>query len=335
MTSTQDITIRRLVADDGLALSQCFQRCYGLSYAVADFYDPAAIRARLEDGTLRSVVAVTSSGAIVGHIGLTIRDPRARTVDAGNSIVDLRYRGQQLIVRLARGIVELCCESRFLGFHHYPTTAHPIMQRFAVESGGIETGIMLDYIPPGTEYHEIEEGPQHDRPAVVVVYQPLEHAPAREVFAPEVLKDLIVVIYARCQLLRTVGHGRCSLLPSVPTRMQSAHDRRRGLLRIDVTQVGEDLRDRVRAAIAGIDVPVCQIDLRMAEPATPTAVEVLREFGFFFSAVLPEYLDGDVLRLQRVASETLPSPELVTDDARQLLAVIETDRSRSHRPRAC
>jgi hypothetical protein len=59
MTSIEDITTRCLVADDGPALSQCFQRCYGLGYAVADFYDPAAIRARLESGTLRSVVAVT------------------------------------------------------------------------------------------------------------------------------------------------------------------------------------------------------------------------------------------------------------------------------------
>jgi hypothetical protein len=39
------------------------------------------------------------------------------------------------------------------------------MQRFAVESGGSETGIMLDYVPSGTEYHEIEEGPRHDRPS--------------------------------------------------------------------------------------------------------------------------------------------------------------------------
>jgi hypothetical protein len=45
--------------------------------------------------------------------------------------------------------------------------------------------------------------------------------------------------------------------------------------------------------------------------------------------VLPEYLDGDVLRLQRpAATETIP-PELVTDEARRLLRAIEADRLRS------
>ena len=54
-------------------------------------------------------------------------------------------------------------EGGFLGFHHYPTTAHPVMQKLAVECGGIETGIMVDYIPAGTEYREIEGGPLEDR----------------------------------------------------------------------------------------------------------------------------------------------------------------------------
>ena len=138
------VTVRRLTAADTPALARCFERCYGRSYVVGEFYDPAATAARVADGSLRSVIAVTESGEIVGHMGLTIRAPRAKTVDAGNSIVDPAYRGQQLVVRLASGVIELCREGGFLGFHHYPTTAHPIMQRFAVAAGGIETGIMLD-----------------------------------------------------------------------------------------------------------------------------------------------------------------------------------------------
>src|SRR5262245_44265720 len=63
------IAIRPMVAEDAAALSDCFRRCYGESYVVADFYDPAATAARVRSGTLRSVVAVAESGEIVGHMG--------------------------------------------------------------------------------------------------------------------------------------------------------------------------------------------------------------------------------------------------------------------------
>ncbi len=325
------ITIRRLVAEDAPALVQCFERCYGRSYVVAEFYDPAATAERIASGVLRSVIAVDETGEIVGHMGITIRDARARTVDAGNSIVDPRHRGQQIAVRLAEGVIALCREGRFLGFHHYPTTAHPIMQTLAVAGGGIETGIMLDYIPPGTEYREIEGGRRHERLAVVVVYQPLAPTPTRNVYAPESLREPIREIHARGRLPRRLASDAASELPSCATHLESTFHLRRGLLRIDVETIGGDLRDRVESEIDRAGAAVWQVDLRMGDPALDAAARELRGSGFFFSAVLPEYLEGDVLRLQRIAATEMPSPDLVTEDARSMLRSIAADRA-AYRP---
>ena len=329
--SSQPITIRRLLAGDGDALAACFERCYGRSYVVAEFYDPRATAARVRSGRLRSVVAVTEDGEIVGHMGITIRHPRARTVDAGNSIVDPRHRGQQIVSRLAGGVVELCRDGGFLGFHHYPTTAHPIMQKLAVAGGGIESGVMLDYIPSGTEYREIEGGVRTDRPAVVVVYQPLAPTPARDVVVPRELAEPIAGIYARGNLPRT-SHVATGWLPRGATRFETSSDRRRGAWRMTIERVGDDLAARVGVECAASEARVRQVDLPMAEPALGAAVDVLRQHGFFFAAVLPEYLDGDVLRLQHVASDALDLPDLVTDDARRLLRVIVEDRARAATP---
>jgi hypothetical protein len=328
MSESSDITFRRLVAEDAAALSRCFERCYGRSYVVADFYDAAALAARLRDGTLRSIVAVAASGEIVGHMGLTIRNPEDRTVDAGNSVVDPDYRGRQIVAQLGAGVVALCREGGFLGFHHYPTTVHPIMQKLAVASGGIESGILLAYIPSGTEYREIEGGVRQDRPAVVVVYQPLAPTPPREVFVPRELAEPIGAIYARGELPRTMRVAT-DALPAVATRLVSSADRRRGSLRIAVEQVGADLGERVAAAVAGSEASVSQVDLRMADSSLGAAVDALRASGFFFAAVLPEYRDGDVLRLQRLAPRDVAAPELVTDDARELLRAILADRARA------
>jgi hypothetical protein len=325
-----DIAIRRLVAADAPALARCFERCYGKSYVVADFYDPAAVAERVERGNLRSVVAVSRSGEIVGHMGLTIRDPRAQTVDAGNSIVDPGHRGRGVALRLAVGVTDLCREAGFLGFHHYPTTAHPIMQRMAVDGGGVETGIMLDYIPSGTEYREMNGDPSRVRLAAVVVYQPLVRAPERRIFAPQSLVAVIDAIYRRGGLARVVEPGR-GPLDSTPSRVEARFDTRRALLRIDVSFAGSGLRERVLEALDGSESVVQQIDLRMAERSIAAAADVVRELGFFFCAILPEYLDGDVLRLQRVATGGAPPPNLVTDDAREIFRAITVERRRSAR----
>lgn len=97
---------------------------------------------------------------------LTQRHPDARTVDAGNTIVDPRFRGRQLVIRLGLHLNELCANEGFLGYHHYPTTAHAIMQELSVADEGTETGVMLAYIPAGTEYRELEGKPLAERSAV-------------------------------------------------------------------------------------------------------------------------------------------------------------------------
>ena len=82
---TDPILIRPLDAGDAAKLTACFERCYGDSYPAAFFYDPAAIRERIGDGRLHSVVAMTPSGEIVGHMALTRRHPGALTVEAGKT----------------------------------------------------------------------------------------------------------------------------------------------------------------------------------------------------------------------------------------------------------
>jgi hypothetical protein len=241
-------------------------------------------------------------------------------VDAGNSIVDPRYRGQHLVARLAAGVIELCRDGGFLGFHHYPTTVHSIMQKLAL-AGGTETGIMLDYIPSGTEYREIEGSPRPDRPAAVVVYHPLRAGPAREVFAPQFLAPLIQEIYTRASLPRALRFTN-DTLPALATRLRSALNPRRGLLRVEVDRIGADVQQASGDAVQGIDAPVFQVDLPMADPAVPAACDALRSLGFFFSAVMPEYLDGDVLRLQRLRQESVAVPDLVSDEAKRIFQVI-------------
>jgi len=321
------IAIGPLRPEDAGKLTECFQRCYGESY-VADFlYDPDAIRARLADGRLHSIVATDAAGEIVGHMALTRRDSRALTVEAGNTVVDPRCRGEGLAARLGAALFQVCRAGGYAGFHHYPTTAHGIMQKLAVQGGGIESGVMLSYIPAGTDYRGLG-GSAEGRLAVVVVYQPIAAAPARQVFLPPRFAALLRDIHRRAGLERVEGVPAAAL-PAAPTRLETSLDVRRGLRRIEVEEVGADLAERADDLARAGDAALVHIDLPLSDPATPLAVEALRRRGFFFCALLPEFAASDVLRLQRLRDLDEPRvlPDLVHPEARALLDAALADRA--------
>ena len=106
--------------------------------------------------------------------------------------------------------------------------------------------------------------------------------------------------------------------------------RRRGLLRVGVAAVGADLRAAVARVCDDASAPALQVDLALGDPAAPWAVEALAADGFGYCALLPEYRDGDVLRLERIAGPVDDCrSRLATPEARALLDLIEADRRRA------
>ncbi len=291
--------------EDVPALMRCFERCYGTSYVDGDFYDEACLRARVASGRLRSIVVEAAggegegveAGEIVGHMGLSFREEEEHTADAGNTVVDPRMRGSGLAGKVGVVLIAHAREQGLVGFHHYPTTAHPVLQQLSVAGVGVETGIMLDYIPADTEYREMDA--PDGALAVTVVYEPLAPAPARRIFVPPRYRDTIEVAVGECGLERQIAEadGR----PSGSSVIEAESFERRGLHRITLKRVGSDVEGALHAASTAASLPVLQLDLPLGDAAVTVALDAARELGFRFSAVFPEYDSGDVLRLQRTA----------------------------------
>ena len=315
------IEIRPLVQGDEAALVACFQRCYGDTYPADAFHDPEEVAARVAAGRLLPVVAVVPGDGVVGHMALSLRGDGARACEAGNTVVDPRYRGHHLAARLAVALSRRCLETGHVGFHHYPTTAHPVMHKLAVQGGGIEMGVLLDYIPAETHYEGFEAAAGAGRVAVVAVYQPLAAAPDRRVVLPARHEDLIAALYARARIDRRM-HFPDALLPDRPSRIRTRFEERRGVLLLEVESLGADLAERVAVEARRRPEAPALVDLPLGDPAVAEATEALEAAGFGFGALLPEYVAaGDVLRLQK-RPPALPAPELATERARELLAYL-------------
>ena len=318
-------TLRRLDACDAPAVVRCFERCYAGTYPSDAFHDPAELAALVNGGLLRSMIAVTPDGEVVGHMGLRLRAANAITAEAGNTVVDPDHRGDHLAARLGLALMQLGIETGLIGTHGYPTTAHPVIQKLEVEGGAIEVGILFGYIPAETHYIGLDADSTTQRLAVVVVYRSLAAAPTHRVWLPTRHEELLRSLYQRANLQRDIA-GPGGPPSSTDTHLSAHYEQRRGLLRIEVRSIGSDTYERVVEGADRVATPLVIVDLPLGDPGVQHLTDTLAGAGFFFGALLPEYrADGDVLRLQRPAAEW-PQPRLATEEAKRLLAYIEADR---------
>jgi serine/threonine-protein kinase RsbW len=270
---------------------------------------------------LRSVVAVDEQGQVVGHTGLTVRAPsgsgsiehQARAAVAGNTVVDPALRGQGILGQMGAALRDLCISEGFIGYVHFPTTAHTIIQKRSVESGGsgnagIETGLQLAYIPETTaDYRGVQDlaATRRGRLAVTVVYQPFEEAPLRKVYLPERYAERLTELFEAAKLKRQRRHGRYN--PAASSRLELDFDERRSLLHIQVEESGGDLGEQLDALLdsypPGEAAPaIMHADLFLDNPDIGRAVKALSSRGFFYCGLLPEVAHTDVLRMQRLHS---------------------------------
>lgn len=321
-----DSSIRELRPDDADDLVACFRRCYGETYPNEDFYQPEVLRAAVASGRLRSVVVITAEGALVGHTGMTKRFDDARVIEAGNTVVDPEMRGHGLLAKLGAGLADLCRRLGYGGYVHYPTTAHEMMQRVSIRRDGVETGIMLAYIPAETDYREIDR--DAGRLAATIVYQPLAPLPERTVVFPRRYETVLADLFRATELPRLPGRAET---PTGESVVSIDHRLSRRLVHISVASIGADLADAVEVAgRSNPPAPVVHVDLPLDDSGIDAGVDALVGRGFFFCGLLPEFGPGDVLRLQRLVDQpdSAHRPDLANDGARQLLGFINADIGR-------
>ena len=318
------ILVRDLQTADAPQLTELFTRCYGKTYGSPVFYETAALQTLIAEGRLKSVVALDGA-KLVGHTGITIRHPGALVCETGNTVVDPAARGQGLLKKLGAALRDRVLRERFIGYVHYPTTAHAIMQRASVADGGVETGVMLAYVAETTQYEAVEQ--RAGRLAATVAYQPFAAAPPRQVVLPARYASLVKKIYTSCDLSRTASAGAAVDQPAPMATLASADYAERGLLSLYLQHAGDDLADQVDNLIRQHNPKVTHIDLPLNEVHGHVMVEVLAGLGFCFCAVLPEFANTDVLRLQALHDPTPADfwPDLANAQARDYCAFMRAE----------
>jgi len=335
------LEIRMMRPEESFELSRCVYRSYGYSYDWDYVYYPDRIRELQESGLMRSCVAVTAESEFVGHLALTLEDPDLLVAEAGQAVVDPRFRGHQLFERMKTFLAERAKEWGMYGLYSEATAVHSYSQKGNLHLGAKETGYLLGYIPASVSYKKIGEDKEGRRGSVALFYMRVNLEPERDAYPPVAYRGVAQQVIEQNGLRRTIKIASdLEMASSSRVSVNVRQDHNLAFLRVE--EPGADLGELVRLRLRELclhRVDCIYVDLPLSHPAAAQAGAGLRDLGFFFGGIIPEAhggaASGDVLRLQYLNNVEIKPDDVHTasDFGRELLDLIFREKDTLQQPR--
>jgi len=329
------LEIRVMRSEESLELSRCVYRSYGYSYDWDSIYYPDRIRELQEGGQMRSCVAITPDGEFVGHLAVRVERPGSPVGEAGQAVVDPRFRGHHLFPKMKTFLAEKAAGDGMYGLFSEATAVHPYSQRGNLELGAREIGFLLGYIPASVSYKEIGEDREGRRGSVALFYLRTNPEPERAIYPPDVYREAVQRVVEHNGLQRTTEDGsHAEMPPSSRMSVDVRQDHNLAFLRVE--EPGADLQELIRVQLRELclhRIDCIYVDLPLSHPAVQSAGARLDERGFFFGGIVPELRDGDVLRLQYLNEVEIRPDDVRTgsDFGQELVDLIFREKSAAER----
>jgi serine/threonine-protein kinase RsbW len=321
------LEIRMMRPEESFELSRCVYRSYGYSYDWDSIYYPDRIRELQEKGLMRSCVAVTPEGEFVGHLAVSVQRPDSPVGEAGQAVVDPRFRGHHLFPRMKTFMADRSGDLGMYGLYSEATAVHPYSQRGNLQLGARETGFLLGYIPASVSYKQIGEEREGRRGSVALFYMRVQDEPEREIFPPVNYLEEVIRVVEHNRLRRVIGEVSGQVLQHSLLSVEVRQDHNLAFVRVE--EPGSDLPELVHGHLRDLSlhrVDCVYVDLPLSHPATPGTASGLGELGLFFGGIIPEAHagGGDVLRLQYLNNVEIRAGDVSTasDFGKELLGLI-------------
>lgn len=309
-------------------------KCYGYTYANEFMYFPEEILARLNSGIMTSAGAFNSKGELIGHLGFIYSKAGAKVAESGEAVVDPRYRGRGIFPKMKDFLIDYASKKNVVGVYGEAVTVHPYSQKGSIELGGGETGFLLGYSPGTVTFRNISDQEKPRRQSIALMFTPVSSTKPGAVYVPEVYKELIGSIYDRIGFRRKMVPEDSDT--AITTRRQAIttvsirHDHNQALIQVE--RIGRKTADEIRFHLKHLTlerVDCIYVDLPLNQKGAGHVASEVRKLGFFFGCIIPEYKDGDILRLQYLNNVEISKDDIKTasDFGSRLLDTIFEDMS--------
>lgn len=322
--------IRLMKDSEAPAVVDLYRAVYGDHFPIKGMYDPKFIVQQQEAGLMYRVVAVDASEKVLAHHAMyRLAETYHGLYEGGQGMVYPEHRGKGFSNVLQEYIgKQLAAAVGVEEFWGESVTNHVMMQKAALCVGVKESGIELE-VMPASSYAAEKSAP--GRVGAVVCFMVVKEKP-QTIFLPAPYAELLQRIYANGKRDRTFAAGSQPLSSGTPSRYVDTFIAPAGVLRVSLFEAGQDLAEVMAGLVKKYTVAgavVQQVLLPLDKPWSAAATDVLNRQGFFFSALVPRWFDGDALLMQKLAHPTnYEEMKLHTDFAREMLKFIIADRAR-------
>ena len=312
--------------DDGEDVAKLIYQTYGYTYAKIELYYPKKIELELEPGEKFGVVTRTSDKTIVGYFAV-LRTTDSKIGEVGEAVVSLHHRKQGIMTMMLNALIDQARKKGLIGLFGEAVTAHTISQKVNQKFGFISTALLLSKCPIVKFKGLVEDHPQNI--SVLIDYLPLAKSSDSKGYFPKEYKQILQEIYTKlgipisaCRAGRPQYHDFSELELKLNYRSKYAllAGRRYGM---DFTERIVRKTDIFRSK----KLRVLYIDLPLHDSATKFVVKELKQLGFIFSGLMPNFHDErDYLRMQKLFKHLeLSAIQLYTDLAKKIKSTIERD----------
>jgi serine/threonine-protein kinase RsbW len=298
--------IRLMREEEAIEVSRCIYRTYKYTYLNEDLYFPERIDAMNRDGRMISSVAVTREGELIAHFALLPR-PNGKVSEIGVAVVDPKYRGRGLMQSLLNYLIKVAKERGFIALYGNAFTMHTLSQRTNLKFGFHETALQLGGFPPGS-IQPLTDKALKGAGHVITFFKYIGESERYKVYPPSRHRDMLEAIYGKLDIKRSFEPHDNLPAGSLPEEsvIELSIKPFHKTATIEVKKIGVDMARRIRAKLIELEnkgFNALYLDLDLKDPPAAEAAGRLEALGFFFSGLLPDYSDGDVLRLQYYNTE--------------------------------
>lgn len=313
----QDVTVDFFQPEDAEGVARLYYAIYGDTFAIDYVYDPERIREANQGPDLHHVVARTGAGEVVGISALFRVPPGKGILEAGGLMLLPDYRLGTLLFRLIDLTQQKAKDHLQLNaVFGQSVTDHLTTQKINARYGYHPLALEMESMPARPD----GEGGRISLLNEFVVFKDIPHT----VHLPEAYAPLLREMYTGLGLARECLDG---VEPTGTTAWELTEMPVASLVKILVTEIGIDFPAALqRFALAHPGLHAMHLQLPLAHPGLPWAVEQARAQGFCLGGLLPLWTDRDMLLLQKLAEPPdFAAPALLTDEALGLLEHIRSD----------
>jgi hypothetical protein len=215
--------------------------------------------------------------------------------------VDPRYRGRGLFPKMKKLMMDEIARKGFKGLYSRAVTVHEASQKANVKMGAHETGFILAHSPPTAIFKKMSTEKSILRRTVALFYVGVTEDELQDVYLPPAHEEILKKIYKHGELKRVFkDYEKTEIVnPDSIINIHVLPEMASAFLRVE--KYGASFISELYLQVQDLcqhKIELIVLDLPLKDPETAMLCSEIEELGFFLSGLMPEYLQGDALRLQ-------------------------------------